>query len=816
MAAGVQGDPALLEPCFERARGVLDPTPYPDSRPTLNKVEALEISARKIGANFYKPLINVTFEDRVNPFGVYQPACNNCGDCCSGCNYGSKNTTLMNHLPDAHNHGAEIFTDVSVRYVERYSAGWVVHIESVPPATSDGMGDATDVPIVHTTVRADIVVLAAGTLGSTEILARSREKGLAVSESLGKGFSGNGGVLAFGYNNYWKEETGSDGESFWPPINGVGAGDNKPGTDHMPGPCTAGIIDMRHEGEIGDRMVVEEGVIPGALAAALPPAVVFGEAVSGNPLAYGPSEARSRLESAANLASAIRTNPAGLADDAYRDTVGRSQTFLVMSHDADGIMKLEDDRLRIEWPNAGREPAFDHDNEILHEVTSAIRGQFLPNPMWSDAMGKQVVTVHPVGGCRMADDWADGVVSDRSQVFSGPGQVHDGLYVCDGAVIPGAVGVNPLLTTSALAERSMEKLAEDRGWSIDYEMAASKPGHRVVTASRPGRPAHPVGHGAASRAAGIVRNVFHVLVTALGFLWGRVSSLIGKLVKPIIVWLVRHDPDRCAPGMPFTETMEGYVSEGIENDDVPPWERVSNRFELARARGFASGTKMDFELTLATDDIWQLASAADRPARAHGEVHCEALSDHPTTVTDGRFHLLPPDPDSVETWLVIYDLPLERRLARRRRAGARGDGEGRSDRGALRRVDDPVDVVARRPGRRPVGGQLTADVAPGRQLAQRLQGRPRHGPDDPGNRRARKAPRLPPGDRPSVLAAREPPDGAEHGRQDGRHSAVDGARPRGGGVHESGVSSSVLRVRTELDARPAQPRHPHDHGQDVR
>ncbi len=49
-------------------------------------------------------------------------------------------------------------------------------------------------------VLADVVVLAAGTLGSTEILLRSRDLGLPVSDRLGHGFSGNGDVLAFAYD----------------------------------------------------------------------------------------------------------------------------------------------------------------------------------------------------------------------------------------------------------------------------------------------------------------------------------------------------------------------------------------------------------------------------------------------------------------------------------------------------------------------------------------------------------------------------------------------------------------------------------------
>ena len=114
---------------YRRAREMLRPTPYPADAPPLAKLEALERAAGGVQGAFYRPPINVTFEDGPNHVGVEQRACTLCGDCVSGCNHGAKNTVLMNYLPDAKAHGAEIFTRTSVRYVERAGSRWRVHLE---------------------------------------------------------------------------------------------------------------------------------------------------------------------------------------------------------------------------------------------------------------------------------------------------------------------------------------------------------------------------------------------------------------------------------------------------------------------------------------------------------------------------------------------------------------------------------------------------------------------------------------------------------------------------------------------------------------
>jgi len=54
-------------------------------------------------------------------------------------------------------------------------------------------------------------------------------------------------------------------------------------------------------------------------------------------------------------------------------------------------------------------------------------------------------------------------------ILGDSGNVLEGLYVVDGAILPIAVGVNPTLTISCLAERCLRLLAKREGWHIDYD-----------------------------------------------------------------------------------------------------------------------------------------------------------------------------------------------------------------------------------------------------------------------------------------------------------------------------------------------------------
>jgi len=427
-----------LDPYFDRAEAWLGSERYPDDAPDLPKLQTLGDVAVALGGSLERAPINVNFSPaRANAAGVSQPACNGCGNCVSGCNVGAKNTVLMNYLPDAVRHGATIFTGRSVRSVAAAEASegqWDVAYELVGSGRKR-FGASEQV------VRADLVVLAAGTLGSTEILLRSRDAGLPVSDRLGERFTGNGDVLGFGYD--------SDRD-----VRGIGwtAKQLTTGSADPVGPTITGVVPVsRQDGDSLEGLVVEEGAIPGFLSRLMPLMLLWS----------------ALLGSDASVLARLR-----MILSSWRKAARRTLTYLVMSEDAaNGRLALQEDHLVVDWPEAVSDERIAHSNELLNQVSSAIGAEFAPGPLSNEAAGREVLSVHPLGGCVMADDAEHGVTDHRGEVFSRHtgNATHRGLHVLDGSILSRPVDTNPSLTISAVTERAVEQIAAERGWSIDMK-----------------------------------------------------------------------------------------------------------------------------------------------------------------------------------------------------------------------------------------------------------------------------------------------------------------------------------------------------------
>ena len=176
------------------------------------------------------------------------------------------------------------------------------------------------------------------------------------------------------------------------PVHDVGLGGRVPRADTAVGPTITGLIDLRGpDTGLEDALIIEDGAIPGALASVIP--LVLSAASDGVP-----EEAARRLRELA-----------GIPFGSHRGPVGRTLTYLVMStDDSGGRIVMENDRIQVVWPECGEQPAFARDNQILAEATGALHGTETPDPLWAWTNDRSLISVHPLGGCVMADDAAGG------------------------------------------------------------------------------------------------------------------------------------------------------------------------------------------------------------------------------------------------------------------------------------------------------------------------------------------------------------------------------------------------------------------------
>lgn len=416
----------LLDEGFARAQRWIRPQSHSRAQ-EMTKTKPLASAGAALGHPFVAPPVAVNFEGGVNAAGIEQPGCTLCGDCCGGCNVGAKTTVALTYLPDAVRHGAEIFTEIKVRHVEKArDGGWRVHA-----GTAAG----------ERVIEAPVVVIAAGTLGSVEVMLRSRSNGLAMSDMVGRRFSANGDIIAFGYGAKV-------------PVDAVGVG-YPPKIDKEIGASVSGQLEYRDAERLDHQICVQEGVMPSALAPVLP-------------LLFVPN---------GRLLGALKSLIAGV----YNGPFAHLQTYFAVSHDsASGRFTLDGDQLRLAWPGAKDEPVYQRLDKALQEIVGHSGGDYVKNPLSGSVMGQQPATAHPLGGCSMGRERDDGVVNHKCQVFDGAAgaastAVHEGLYVIDGSVVARSLGVNPLMTITALSERAMLHFAADHGLHFDDKPVAAVP-----------------------------------------------------------------------------------------------------------------------------------------------------------------------------------------------------------------------------------------------------------------------------------------------------------------------------------------------------
>ncbi|MEO7938573.1 MAG: GMC oxidoreductase, partial [Burkholderiaceae bacterium] len=306
-------------------------------------------------------------------------------------------------------------------------------------------------------LRTRILVIAAGSLGSTELLMRASAGKLRLSRAqLGQRFSSNGDTISAVYG-------------MQAPVQAI-ANEDTPYALRQVGPTITRMVDRRHDPQV--RFVVQDLAIPGPLRRLLQEVVSTSAAVG----------------------ALTRFNHAWYADPTAPDAAGidedktdRTMVVAVIgSDDATGQLgwahqgpQPQAGTLTVVWKALRDDPGQNACQDALERMAAAGHpsATVIANPAWRplpksiasllDGVQGTVLTTHPLGGCSMADDAAHGVVNDCGQVFQGASgtAVHDDLLVLDGSVIPTALGINPALTIATLTRRAMREL-RDKRWKF--------------------------------------------------------------------------------------------------------------------------------------------------------------------------------------------------------------------------------------------------------------------------------------------------------------------------------------------------------------
>jgi cholesterol oxidase len=337
--------------------------------------------------------------------GPDRTACTRCGRCLTGCADGAKNSLDKNYLYLAEAQGAEILPERKVTSIRPLGGGGyeVQTVDPFSPRTT------------HAPLRAGKVIVAAGVVGTLELLFRCRDELRTlpqISRRLGEVVRTNSEAIVAALSPNVDED------------------------------LTRGAAISSHF-YVGDHTHITQNRFP--------PGYEFMRWYQG-PLVDGSTPLRRALRVLReSILHPFRSLRCWFAKNWHKRVV-----VLTVMQNADNQIAF---RFKRSWLSPfkpklssdvapGREvPAYIPEaNEAARRLAAHIGGT--AHNTLLESVGNASVTAHILGGCGIGSSPEDGVLDVDHQVFG-----HRGLFVTDAAAIPANVGVNPSLTITALAER---------------------------------------------------------------------------------------------------------------------------------------------------------------------------------------------------------------------------------------------------------------------------------------------------------------------------------------------------------------------------
>ncbi|MBK8011346.1 MAG: GMC family oxidoreductase [Deltaproteobacteria bacterium] len=417
---------ALLAPHYATAKKMLGVADVPRDFPadTLLK-RAAESMGR--GHTFSRTTVGVYFGESgkkvPDPYfggsGPDRTGCTFCGGCMTGCRVGAKNTLDKNYLWLAEQRSAQIWPETKATTVRALGeTGFELEIEASTRWLRKG----------RRTIRARRVVVAAGVLGTVELLLRSKASGALprLSEQLGRRVRTNSEAI-IGSTARRRDVDYSEGVA-------IGSGVYVDDETH---------IEAVRYGRGHDAL----SLLATLLTDGEPPVPRF--------LRWLGQIVRHPIDFVRSL------SPFGWA---------RRTVILLTMQTLESEMRLLPRRrwfspfsptLSSTRPEgAARIPTYIKSANDFARVVARLQDGF-PVSALNEVTLDVPTTAHILGGCSMGSSAQDGVIDAKGEVFG-----HPGLYVLDGSSIPANLGVNPSLTITAIAEYAMSQLPDKDSLSM--------------------------------------------------------------------------------------------------------------------------------------------------------------------------------------------------------------------------------------------------------------------------------------------------------------------------------------------------------------
>ncbi|MEU9829802.1 GMC family oxidoreductase [Micromonospora chersina] len=369
------------------------------------------------------------------PSAVDVDQCTNCNWMMAGCRFDAKRSLLLNYLPGALDHGAQIRPLHEVQHLSRNADGsYRVHYRIV---------DEEDYRVLHEAgaIDAKIVVVAAGAGATPVILQRSEETLGRMPRAVGRYFSGNGERL----------NTAVFDEERVREVLGLDRGDGVPYDAYQigRGPCVASWDRLDGDLPEFERFSLEQLYFPpglGTILAQVPDAT--------GPTWFGveKKEMLRQWQSWLTIFTMSEDDNEGVFGPPPETGNARRFSQQMLGH---GPLRYR--------PTANTWRGWDLSDREVKDILER-DGLAKVRPWTNDLVG--AYTVHPLASCRIGDDPETSALDDRHELRN-----HPGIFVTDGSAVPGALTVNPALTIAALAERAMPgivRAAQERGVAVTY------------------------------------------------------------------------------------------------------------------------------------------------------------------------------------------------------------------------------------------------------------------------------------------------------------------------------------------------------------